>query len=243
MTISKTNSLVELFFKSLDEVQENKPFLKWLKKDSSHVYTWGEVGKKIFKLSERIKTLIKEGDRCILLSENRPEWLIADLAIMNAGGISVPIFTTYAPNDYEYILKDCTPSLIIVSSIEQLKKVKNFIKNEKIISFEKTDEKNLYLEDIFKKEERIEVEINKNLKRSMPACIIYTSGTSGNPKGVILSHGGILSNCEGALSLLRPLIEKKSPIFLTWLPLSHSYEHTVQFIQKFTNFLIQGPSP
>ncbi len=234
MTISKTNSLVELFFKSLDEVQENKPFLKWLKKDSSHVYTWGEVGKKIFKLSERIKTLIKEGDRCILLSENRPEWLIADLAIMNAGGISVPIFTTYAPNDYEYILKDCTPSLIIVSSIEQLKKVKNFIKNEKIISFEKTDEKNLYLEDIFKKEERIEVEINKNLKRSMPACIIYTSGTSGNPKGVILSHGGILSNCEGALSLLRPLIEKKSPIFLTWLPLSHSYEHTVQFIQILT---------
>jgi long-chain acyl-CoA synthetase len=65
----------------------------------------------------------------------------------------------------------------------------------------------------------------------MPACIIYTSGTSGNPKGVILSHGGILSNCEGAISLLNPLIKKKKPIFLTWLPLSHSYEHTVQFIQ------------
>ena len=65
----------------------------------------------------------------------------------------------------------------------------------------------------------------------MPACIIYTSGTSGNPKGVILSHGGILANCEGAYDLLVPLIKKKDPVFLTWLPLSHSYEHTVQFIQ------------
>ena len=65
----------------------------------------------------------------------------------------------------------------------------------------------------------------------MPACIIYTSGTSGNPKGVVLSHGGILSNCEGAVELLEPLTKLKDPIFLTWLPLSHSYEHTVQFIQ------------
>ena len=65
----------------------------------------------------------------------------------------------------------------------------------------------------------------------MPACIIYTSGTSGNPKGVVLSHGGILSNCEGAVELLETLIKIKNPIFLTWLPLSHSYEHTVQFIQ------------
>ena len=65
----------------------------------------------------------------------------------------------------------------------------------------------------------------------MPACIIYTSGTSGNPKGVILSHGGILSNCEGAFELLQPLIINREPVFLTWLPLSHSYEHTVQMIQ------------
>ena len=71
---------------------------------------------------------------------------------------------------------------------------------------------------------------NENLKRNSAACIIYTSGTSGNPKGVILSHGGILNNLEGAQEILKPLVEKK-PIFLTWLPLSHSYEHTVQFVQ------------
>jgi long-chain acyl-CoA synthetase len=71
---------------------------------------------------------------------------------------------------------------------------------------------------------------NTDLKRTSPACIIYTSGTGGNPKGVILSHGGILNNLEGANQIIKPLIDKK-PIFLTWLPLSHSYEHTVQFVQ------------
>ena len=71
---------------------------------------------------------------------------------------------------------------------------------------------------------------NLNVKRNSPACIIYTSGTGGNPKGVILSHGGILNNLEGASEILKPLIDKR-PIFLTWLPLSHSYEHTVQFVQ------------
>jgi len=71
---------------------------------------------------------------------------------------------------------------------------------------------------------------NLSIKRNSPACIIYTSGTGGNPKGVILSHGGILNNLEGACEILKPLIDKR-PIFLTWLPLSHSYEHTVQFAQ------------
>ena len=71
---------------------------------------------------------------------------------------------------------------------------------------------------------------NSNLMRTSPACIIYTSGTGGNPKGVILSHGGILNNLEGACEIMKPLIDKR-PVFLTWLPLSHSYEHTVQFAQ------------
>ena len=63
------------------------------------------------------------------------------------------------------------------------------------------------------------------------ACIIYTSGTTGNPKGVMLSHGGILSNCEGAQEILNTLVKNEKPVFLTWLPLSHSYEHTVQYVQ------------
>jgi len=231
MNISKLNSLVELYFKKVEEVEGKKPFLKWLKPDKP-TYSWEDVADRIYKLTAKIRSLINEGDRCLILSENRPYWLIADISIMNAGGISVPIFTTYSANDYEYILNDCKPTLIFVSNNDQFKKIKKFINKDvkKIITFEKIDIESLLIKDIFK--ENINEKIkNKNLKRNMPACIIYTSGTSGNPKGVILSHGGILSNCEGAVELLEPLLKKKHPVFLTWLPLSHSYEHTVQFIQ------------
>ena len=231
MEINKLNSLVELYFKKCEEVEDKKPFLKWLK-SGKPIYNWGDIQERVFKLSYKIKSLIKEGDRCLILSENRPYWLISDLAIMNAGGISVPIFTTYSANDYEYILNDCKPSLIIVSSQDQFKKIEKYInpKIQKTISFEKIEKESLLMKDILN-ENNYKKEINQNLKRDMPACIIYTSGTSGNPKGVILSHGGILSNCEGAVELLEPLVKSKDPVFLTWLPLSHSYEHTVQFIQ------------
>ena len=231
MEINKLNSLVELYFKKIKETDKKRPFLKWLKSDKQ-VYNWEQVTEKIYKLSSKIKSLISESDRCLILSENRPEWLISDISIMNAGGISVPIFTTYSPNDYKFILSDCNPSLIFVSNQEQFNKIKKFINSDikKIISFEKIDTDSLSIQEIFEEEVR-EKYFNKNLKRYMPACIIYTSGTSGNPKGVVLSHGGILSNCEGAVELLETLTKKKEPVFLTWLPLSHSYEHTVQFIQ------------
>ena len=231
MEIDKLNSLVELYFKKCNEVDPDKPFLKWLKPGKS-TYSWGDIKERIFKLSSKINSLIKEGDRCLILSENRPYWLMTDLAIMNAGGISVPIFTTYSSNDYEYILNDCKPSLIIVSNNDQFKKIKKHINlsEQKLISFEEIDADSLLIQNIFE-DKNYKKEINNKLKRNMPACIIYTSGTSGNPKGVILSHGGILSNCEGAVELLETLTKKRDPAFLTWLPLSHSYEHTVQFIQ------------
>ena len=105
----------------------------------------------------------------------------------------------------------------------------------KVITFEKieelNDDKYLDFNSIIKNDLQENDKIkNSNLKRTSPACIIYTSGTGGNPKGVILSHGGILNNLDGACEILKPLIDKR-PIFLTWLPLSHSYEHTVQFAQ------------
>ena len=231
MEIKKLNSLVELYFKKTEEVDGKRPFLKWLKPDKQ-TYNWEDITERIYKLTTKIKSLIKQGDRCLILSENRPYWLMTDIAIMNAGGISVPIFTTYSANDYEYILNDCKPSLIFVSNQDQFNKIKKFINSDvkKIISFEKIDTESLLIKEIL--DEAINEKIvNKDLRRNMPACIIYTSGTSGNPKGVVLSHGGILSNCEGAVELLETLTTKKNPVFLTWLPLSHSYEHTVQFIQ------------
>ena len=231
MEINKLNSLIELYFNKCEEVDGDKLFLKWIKPEKQN-YTWEDVKERIFKLSYKIKSIIKEGDRCLILSENRPYWLMSDIAIMNAGGISVPIFTTYSSNDYEYILNDCKPSLIIVSNNNQFKKIKNYINPQvqEIISFEEIETESLLIKDILN-EKNYEKKINKGLKRNMPACIIYTSGTTSNPKGVVLSHGGILSNCESAVELLEPLIKKKNPIFLTWLPLAHSYEHTVQFIQ------------
>ena len=231
MEVNKLKSLVDLYFKKIEKVDGKKPFLKWLKSDKP-TYNWEEITLRIYKLSAKIKSLINEGDRCLLLSENRPYWLIADISIMNSGGISVPIFTTYSESDYEYILNDCKPSLIFVSNQDQFNKIKKFISSDvkKIISFEKLDTESLLIEEILNEEIKEKI-VNKDLERNMPACIIYTSGTSGNPKGVVLSHGGILSNCEGAVELLKVLTDKKEPTFLTWLPLSHSYEHTVQFIQ------------
>ena len=233
INLKDINSLVELFFLRLKISDKKEIFLESLNQNySKQKYTWEEVANKIFKVSSKIKSFIKNGDRCLLLSENRPEWLILDIAIMNAGGISVPVFTTYSEDDYKYIINDCKPSLIIVSNNNQFKKIKNYIDHEtkNIISFEEINHKSNLIEDIYR-EQSFEKVINYNLERRSVACIIYTSGTSGNPKGVMLSHGGILSNCSGALEVLNPLITKKKLIFLTWLPLSHSYEHTVQFIQ------------
>ena len=238
MELSKVNSLVELFFKKYEEIKitPEKEFLKWLKNNKKDFLTWSEVKSNIQILSEYLKKNLSKGDRCILLSENRPEWLISDIAIMNAGGVTVPLFTTYSDKDYEYIINDCKPKICIISNNTQFKKIEKFISNEiKVLSFEDISEKIESTKSIFEsfleKEINFQSNFNQNIKRKDLACIIYTSGTTGNPKGVMLSHGGILSNCEGAQEILKLLTKNSEPVFLTWLPLSHSYEHTVQFVQ------------
>ena len=252
MELKKINSLVELFYKKYEEktLDESKKkeefFLSSLKnKDLTdtlsgpYTYSWENIHEKINILSNYLKKIISKGNRCILLSENRPEWLISDIAIMNAGGVTVPLFTTYSEKDYQYIIKDCEPTVCIVSNIEQFKKIKNYITEKTIlISIDEFDEKIEFFEYIFlnaktglKNLTKSFVPYNDNLRRNDLACIIYTSGTTGNPKGVMLSHGGILSNCDGAQEILKSLIKKDPPVFLTWLPLSHSYEHTVQYVQ------------
>ena len=236
MDFKKYNNLVELFFEKCENQNQDKIFLSSLK-DNNKNFTWNEVKRTVLQLANEISKVIKKGDRCLLISENRPEWMISDLSIMLAGGITVPVYTTYVSRDYEYIINDCTPSIVLVSNNEQFKKINiiceksPFIK--KIISFEKltgVETQHYYDFEQLNKNKNEVIKLENKALRSDPACIIYTSGTQGNPKGVILSHGGILSNCEGGYKLLKPILEKETR-FLTWLPLSHSYEHAVQFIQ------------
>tara|TARA_Y100000590_G_scaffold262928_1_gene295056 strand:- start:775 stop:2478 length:1704 start_codon:yes stop_codon:yes gene_type:complete len=238
MEIDKINNLLELFFIQYKKQNKNNIFLNSLK-DKSKKYSWGSVFTNVIKLSNEISKYINKGDRCLIVSENRPEWLITDLSIMLAYGITVPAYTTYTERDYEYIIEDCNPSLIFVSDLSQYEKIKNIIpkKNfiKKVIIFDsiKNLDKdfNLEINEIFNSNKLVNKDIpNLEITRKDPACIIYTSGTQGNPKGVVLSHGGILNNCEGACELLKPIISDHLR-FLTWLPLSHSYEHTVQFVQ------------
>jgi long-chain acyl-CoA synthetase len=246
MNLDNLNNLIELFSLQVNKQNKKDIFLEWLNPLNKKTYTWEETQNNILKLSKIIRENIKEGDRCLLVSENRPEWFISDIAIMLSGGITVPAYTTYTEEDYKYLIKDCEPSLVIVSNNEMLKKLNNTINEKKfikkIITLDEVNkvtnnlniiDKNKYLDfnTILKNnlfdEDKIQ---NNKLKRTSPACIIYTSGTGGNPKGVILSHGGILNNLVGASEILKPLIDSR-PVFLTWLPLSHSYEHSVQFVQ------------
>jgi len=246
MNLDNLSNLIELFSHQVQKQNKKDIFLQWLNPNNQKTYTWEEAEKNILKLSKIIKENIKEGDRCLLVSENRPEWFVSDLAIMLSDGITVPAYTTYTEEDYKYLIEDCEPSLVIVSNNELLKKLsktideKDFIK--KVITLDEvskvtdnlnliTKEKYLCFNSITKIDllEKDKIQ-NDKLKRTSPACIIYTSGTGGNPKGVMLSHGGILNNIVGACEIMKPLINTR-PVFLTWLPLSHSYEHCVQFAQ------------
>ena len=239
MQINKINNLVELFFLQYKNQNKKNFFLHSLK-EKTQKYTWENSYVNTIKLSNEILKYVQKGDRCLIISENRPEWMITDLAIMLSSCITVPAYTTYTERDYEYIINDCSPAIIFVSDSVQYLKIKNIIpkKNfiKKVIIFDKIDNLddrfNLNISEIFEDNKKIDdIDFLKlNISRKDPACIIYTSGTQGNPKGVILSHGGILNNCEGSCELLKPIISKDTK-FLTWLPLSHSYEHTVQFVQ------------
>ena len=247
MKISNFKNLNEISYFQFEKFNKeehlyfNNPNLK-----KFEIYTWSETRSYTLKLAKYLSEKnVKKGDRVLIVSENRPEWLIADLAILFNGAIAVPNYTTYTINDFAFTINDCKPVGLIVSNDQLLNKILEACKKinykfnfiiylnqnkldavQNIINFSDI-RKNLIDEEVvlsFFKEK------NKDLLRVDPACIIYTSGTQGTPKGVILSHGGILKNCEGALEFL-DFIKNSRSTFLTWLPLSHSYEHTVQFVQ------------
>ena len=243
LNFDEFNSVVKIFEKQSSMLQD-QPYL-WRKIDDKYsLLTWKEVRSNVERFSTALKNLgILEGDRVVIVSENRPEWQIADLSIMAIGAISVPAYTTSTTNDYEYIIKHSGARCIIVSSHDLAKKVLPAVLNspmcQTLIKINDDNENydvpiTVHSWNSLIKENRNSdfnlSEIIKNHSRKDTACIIYTSGTGGNPKGVMLSHGAMLTNCEGAKHLLNDIISTLNKVrVLSWLPLSHSYEHTLQF--------------
>ena len=245
LNFDEFNSVVEVFEKQ-SLTYKDKPYL-WRKLDEKTSYeaiTWQMVRNKVESFAGALKNIgILEGDRVVIVSENRPEWQIADLAIMSIGAITVPAYTTSTSKDYEYIIKHSGARCAIVSNHELAKKVVPAVANcqncQNVIKFDSESDKYdfpvsilYYLELILEfKQINLSESISK-LKRKDTACIIYTSGTGGNPKGVMLSHGAMLTNCSGAAYLLKDILSSLDEIrILSWLPLSHSYEHTLQFFK------------
>ena len=238
--MNKFNNLPELFYFQADKNENNHHLLKLDSNNQVVSMSWLETKNLTKKIHNFLANkYLGELERVLLVSENRPEWMASDIAIMSNKLICVPNYTTYTSRDFEHILNDSQPVGLIVSNKNLLQTIltasEKIKYNFKFILcfdyFENNSISNLvFLNDLTDDNNDNNREKTKEIKRTDPACIIYTSGTQGLPKGVILSHGGILSNCEGAYELLKTI---KGPdlTFLTWLPLSHSYEHAVQFVQ------------
>ena len=144
MNLKEFKNLIDLFLYQVRKQNPQNDFLEWLNPKNKKKFTWEETSSNIYKLAKTLRTNITDGDRCLLVSENRPEWLISDIAIMLANGITVPAYTTYTEKDYKYLIEDCQPSIVIVSNEEMHDKLKNIIIEKsfirKIITFEKIKE-------------------------------------------------------------------------------------------------------
>jgi len=235
-------TLPELFFGEAKK-QLDKPLL-WYKKNNQYKsYSWRVVRERILLLSSKlIKLGIKKGDKVIIVSENNPNWFITDFAIMLAGGVTVPAYTTYTKKDYEYLIKDSKAKIVFVSNkklfLNFLPAIKNYKQIRNIFSYEKIshdiNKKIIFIEELWKEKIKKE-DANIKIKGDDPACIIYTSGTSGVPKGVILTHKAIRSNLIGSLDIFEK-INFNNERYISFLPLSHSYEHTAgQFMPLLTS--------
>ena len=237
------NNIVSMFFEKSKEMKD-KPYL-WKKNNNKfESLSWEDIELSVKSVAKSLIDLgILKGDRVIILSENRPEWQIADLAIMSIGAITVPVYTTSTTADYSHIINHSGARCMIISShelcLKALPAVESSVDCKNVIKINDDDQSYSNPVNISKWNDLIKTTQNNNydfneetksIKRTDTACIIYTSGTGGNPKGVMLSHGAMLSNCTGAQILLKNLLEGMDEIkFLSWLPLSHSYEHTLQF--------------
>jgi long-chain acyl-CoA synthetase len=217
----------------------SKPALWGKHKDSWVPLTYAELGRQVSRLARGLRALgIRPGDRVALVAENRPEWVVADYAVMALGAITVPAYTTNTVADNLHIFTNAGVKGVIASTRflaeRALAAGRDTPGCEFLIAIEPPHEgQNIGLavlswDDALARGDKESNDIAASaarLKRADPACIIHTSGTGGLPKGVVLGHGAILANCLGAYDLLVEL-GLEDEVFLSFLPLSHSYEHT-----------------
>ncbi|MFN3134350.1 MAG: AMP-dependent synthetase/ligase [Candidatus Kryptonium sp.] len=190
---------------------------------------------------------IRHGDKVALLSESRPEWTLTDLGIISLGAIDVPIYTTQALPQVEFILKNSESKLIFISTRQLYERVLPVLQNvglaDKVITFEKVSNDIMTLEQLEEKGEKVNKEnpeLYDQLKSKVNpddlATIIYTSGTTGDPKGVMLTHSNLVSNAVTCASLFTWNATKE--VALTYLPLSHIFERMIIYLYLYIGIQI-----
>ena len=232
-------NLTGIFFHQAGRLAD-KPLL-WRKQAGAYrPLTWREVEAGVKDLSRGLRAMgVAPGDRVVLVAENRPEWFIADLAIIAAGAITVPAYTTNTKADHQHILNHSGATGAIVSTKglarQLLPAAATALDCQWVIAIDDLEDGSSdqvvchRWEDVLERGRGLPDDVEEVAARSGRddlACFIYTSGTGGTPKGVMLSHGNMLHNCAGAHDLLTEF-GLGEEVFLCFLPLSHAYEHTV----------------
>jgi len=233
-------NLADLFYTSTERFANNEA----LKFKVGHHYeslSYYELKKETIKLALALKKLgFKAGDKAIIFSENRPEWVITDLALISLGAVSVPIHNVLSPVQLEVIIKEINPKGLFFSDHELSSKLleiaKTISKIPHLFSFEKIEtrgfERLLYFKNLIDSSlvnEKSEAELIESILKipsSAVTTIIYTSGTTGRFKGVKLTHQNLISNALGVLKYVRVVPEDR---FFSILPLSHVFERTIGY--------------
>jgi long-chain acyl-CoA synthetase len=233
------DNLVEMFLARARE-KGDAPFL-WAKRDGEwRSISWAEAERQVVALATGLKDMgLQPGDRVALVSENRPEWLIADLAIMAAGCVTVPTYTTNTTRDHAHILGNSGARAVIVSNQKLAKNLipavltsahcHHVIGMEEIRAGQVPEWISVHCwpKLVAGEGDAAAVEARAGeMQRSDLACIIYTSGTGGAPRGVMQHHGAILHNIAGATDIISTDFGWGDEVFLSFLPASHALEHT-----------------
>jgi long-chain acyl-CoA synthetase len=236
--LERFDNLVLLFLTRAAE-KGDQPFL-WAKREGEWRSTsWAEAARQVAALAASLKRIgLESGDRVALVSENRPEWLIADLAIMAAGCVTVPTYTTNTTRDHAHVLGNSGARAVIVSNQKLAKNLVSAVLTSTechhIIGMEEIRAGQLpdwvsvhHWADLAGGEADVAAlrEQVSTISRDDLACIIYTSGTGGAPRGVQQHHGAILHNLEGATDIISTDFGWDDEVFLSFLPASHAYEH------------------